>query len=379
MIDALLQTVGQHVWYAILVLAFLVVILVQMIYYWVFFSRLAFHKPRKVSAVKPPVSMIVLAHNQYNDLQHTLLVLLNQDYPEFEVLVVDDNSDDGSDELLEKLTEQHANLRVVKLTQSLNWFKGRKFPLSLGIKSANHDLLLLTDIQFRPAGKKWISEMADSYSQNTDIVLGYSTYDTPTKFNKWLRFMAFYDGLVYLSMALSGRTFKGIGSNLSYRKSLFYRNKGFSSHYVINAGDDELFVNKTATRRNVRIQISGNSMVKSGKPVSLLQWLAKEKTRLSIRRYFKFSHRTLISVFSTSTFLFYLIFILLLLLQIQWPVVVGLFAVRLISQMIIFGLAQKRLSEKNLLLLSPFFEVILVLVDLFIWIRLLLSKKSTWN
>jgi glycosyltransferase involved in cell wall biosynthesis len=379
MIDALLQTVGQHVWYAILVLAFLVVILVQMIYYWVFFSRLAFHKPRKVSGGKPPVSVIVLAHNQYNDLQHTLPVMLNQDYPEFEVLVVDDNSDDGSDELLEKLTEQHANLRVVKLTQSLNWFKGRKFPLSLGIKSANHDLLLLTDIQFRPAGKKWISEMADSYSQNTDIVLGYSTYDTPTKFNKWLRFVAFYDGLVYLSMALSGRTFKGIGSNLSYRKSLFYRNKGFSSHYVINAGDDELFVNKTATRRNVRIQISGNSMVKSGKPVSLLQWLAKEKTRLSIRRYFKFSHRTLISVFSTSTFLFYLIFILLLLLQIQWPVVVGLFAVRLISQMIIFGLAQKRLSEKNLLLLSPFFEVILVLVDLFIWIRLLLSKKSTWN
>jgi hypothetical protein len=293
--------------------------------------------------------------------------------------VADDNSDDGSDELLEKLTEQHANLRVVKLTQSLNWFKGRKFPLSLGIKSANHDVLLLTDIQFRPAGKNWISELAGSYSENTEIVLGYATYDTSSKLNKWLRFMAFYDGLVYLSMALSGRTFKGIGSNLSYRKSLFYRHKGFSSHYVINAGDDELFVNRTATGRNVRIQVSGNSMVKSAKPVSLLQWLAKEKTRLSIRRYFKFSHRALISVFSTSTFLFYLIFILLLLLQIQWPVVVGLFAVRFISQMIIFGLAQKRLSEKNLLLLSPFFEVILVLVDLFIWIRLLLSKKSTWN
>jgi cellulose synthase/poly-beta-1,6-N-acetylglucosamine synthase-like glycosyltransferase len=379
MIDALLQTVGQHVWYAILVLAFLVVILVQMIYYWMFFSRLAFHKPRKVSDGKPPVSVIVLARNQYNDLLHTLPVLLGQDYPEFEVLVADDNSDDGSDELLEKLTEQHANLRVVKLTQSLNWFKGRKFPLSLGIKSANHDVLLLTDIQFRPAGKNWISELAGSYSENTEIVLGYATYDTSSKLNKWLRFMAFYDGLVYLSMALSGRTFKGIGSNLSYRKSLFYRHKGFSSHYVINAGDDELFVNRTATGRNVRIQVSGNSMVKSAKPVSLLQWLAKEKTRLSIRRYFKFSHRALISVFSTSTFLFYLIFILLLLLQIQWPVVVGLFAVRFISQMIIFVLAQKRLSEKNLLLLSPFFEVILVLVDLFIWIRLLLSKKSTWN
>lgn len=379
MIDALLQTVGQFVWYAILLLAFLVVLLVQMIYYWVFFSRLAFYKPRKVSGEKPPVSVIVLARNQYNDLQRTLPVLLGQDYPEFEIVVVDDNSDDGSDEMLEKLAEQHANLRVVKLTQSLNWFKGRKFPLSLGIKSANHDVLLLTDIQFQPAGKNWISEMAASYSPNTEIVLGYSTYHTPAKLNKWLRFMAFYDGLLYLSMALSGLTFKGIGSNLSYRKSLFYRNKGFSSHYVINAGDDELFVNKTAIRNNVRVQISNESLVKSLKPVSVLQWLENEKIRLSIRRYFKFGQRALISIFSISTFLFYLIFALLLLLKIQWPVVVGIFAVRLITQMIIFGLAQKKLSEKRLLLLSPLFEILLVLVDLFIWIRLLFSKKSTWS
>jgi poly-beta-1,6-N-acetyl-D-glucosamine synthase len=379
MIDALLQTVGQYVWYAILLLAFLAVLLVQMIYYWVFFRRLAFYKPPKVSGEKLPVSVIVLARNQYNDLQRTLPVLLGQDYPEFEIVVVDDNSDDGSDEMLEKLAEQYANLRVVKLTQSLNWFKGRKFPLSLGIKSANHDVLLLTDIQFRPAGKNWISKMVATYSENIEIVLGYSTYDTPAKLNKWLRFMAFYDGLLYLSMALSGRTFKGIGSNLSYRKSLFYRHKGFSSHYVINAGDDELFVNKTATRNNVRVQLSKDSLVKSTKPLSPLHWLKNEKIRLSIRSYFKLGHRALISIFSTSTFLFYLIFVLLLLLKIQWPVVVGIFAVRLITQLVIFGMAQKKLSEKKLLLLSPFFEVILVLVDLVIWVRLLFTKKSTWS
>lgn len=379
MIEALLETFHLHIWYAILLMAFLAVLVIQLAYHWFFFSRLAFFRPAAQSPEKPPVSVIIVVHNQYQLIRQNLPELLGQDYPDFEVLVVDDTSDDGSDEVLEKLAETFSNLRVVKLTQSLNWFKGRKFPLSLGIKSASHEFLLLTDIRFRPEGKNWISQMVAAYTFDTAIALGYATFNTTSKINKWLRFMAFYDGMFYLSMALSGMPFKGIGPNLSYRKSLFYRHKGFSSHYVINAGDDELFVNKAATRKNTEIRISAGSQVKCSKPMTFIQWLENEKTRLAIRRFFKPGHRMMISLFSATTLLFYALFAALLIVHVQLPVVIGIFLIRLLSQLVIFGLIQKKLSEKKLLWVTPIFDLALSLIDLAIWLRLLFTKKSKWS
>lgn len=379
MIEALLETVHLHIWYAILLVAFLTILLIQLVYYWAFFSRLAFFKPAPANKEKPPVSVIILVHNQYHLIRQNLPELLGQEYKDFEVVVVDDTSDDGSDELLEKHAETFSNLRVVKLTQSLNWFKGRKFPLSLGIKSASHEYLLLTDIRYRPEGKNWISQMVAAYTPDTAIALGYATFSTTSKINKWLRFMAFYDGMLYLSMALSGVPFKGIKPNLSYRKSLFYHHKGFSSHYVINAGDDELFVNKAATRKNTKIQTIAGSQVKSTKSLTFIQWLEIEKTRLAIRRFFKPVHRAVISLFSATTLLFYVLFFILLAMNIQLPVVIGIFTIRLISQLTIFGLIQKKLSEKKLLWVTPFFDMALSLIDLVIWLRMLFIKKSKWS
>jgi poly-beta-1,6-N-acetyl-D-glucosamine synthase len=379
MIEALLETVHLHIWYAILLMAFLAVLVIQLAYHWFFFSRLAFFKPTTAPAEKLPVSVIIVVHNQYQLIRQNLPELLGQDYPDFEVLVVDDTSDDGSDEVLEKLAETFSNLRVVKLTQSLNWFKGRKFPLSLGIKSASHEFLLLTDIRFRPEGKNWISQMVAAYTPDTAIALGYATFNTTSKINKWLRFMAFYDGMLYLSMALSGMPFKGIGPNLSYRKSLFYRHKGFSSHYVINAGDDELFVNKAATRKNTEIRISADSQVKCTKPMTFIQWLENEKTRLAIRRFFKPGHRMMISLFSATTLFFYALFAAMLVIHVQLPVIIGIFLIRLLSQLVIFGLIQKKLSEKKLLWVTPIFDLALSLIDLAIWLRMLFTKKSKWS
>jgi poly-beta-1,6-N-acetyl-D-glucosamine synthase len=379
MIEALLETVHLHIWYAILLMAFLAVLVIQLAYHWFFFSRLAFFKPTTAPAEKLPVSVIIVVHNQYQLIRQNLPELLGQDYPDFEVLVVDDTSDDGSDEVLEKLAETFSNLRVVKLTQSLNWFKGRKFPLSLGIKSASHEFLLLTDIRFRPEGKNWISQMVAAYTPDTAIALGYATFNTTSKINKWLRFMAFYDGMLYLSMALSGMPFKGIGPNLSYRKSLFYRHKGFSSHYVINAGDDELFVNKAATRKNTEIRISADSQVKCTKPMTFIQWLENEKTRLAIRRFFKPGHRMMISLFSATTLFFYALFAAMLVIHVQLPVIIGIFLIRLLSQLVIFGLIQKKLSEKKLLWVTPIFDLALSFIDLAIWLRMLFTKKSKWS
>jgi len=354
------------------------VCVIQLAYYWIFFSRLAFYRIKKVSDEKPAVSIVLTANNQYAYLYKYLPVLLDQDYPDFEVLVVNDNSDDGTEDLLKELSRQFDNLKSIALRQSLNWFKGRKFPLSLGIKSARNDIIVLIDAACRPESKNWISEITTAYQNKVEIVLGYTTFETPSFINRFLRFTAFYDALVYLSLALSGIPFKGIGKNLSYKRELFYRHKGFSSHYTISAGDDEIFVNKTANSKNTAICISKDSIVKSTTKVSFFKWLQHEKSRLNIRKYFKTGHRFLISLFSASTFLFYGLFIYLLVAGVPWFIPVSVFGLRLISQVIIFGLVQKKLSEKKLLLFSPLFEIVIVAIDFIIWLVLLFAKRSKW-
>ena len=354
-------------------------LIVQLSYFWIVFGRLAFYKKRQSSVRQPPVSVVITVNNQYADLKQNLPFLFGQEYPEFEIVVVNDNSDDVSNELLDELSKQHKNLRIVELKQSLNWFKGRKFPLSLGIKSAHHDLLILTDAACQPKSNNWIKEVVSAYAHETEIALAYTTFETKSKFNRWLRFTAFYDGLFYLSMALAGKPFKGNGKNLSYRKQMFYERKGFSSHYKINIGDDEIFINQTARKRNTAVIISPQSKVVNIKPVSPVKWFKNEKARLFIRKYFRAGSRFLISLFQSSAFLFYASFVSLLVLGFSWILVLPLFALRLISQYIIFGLAAKKLDEKKLLLFSPLMEIALILIDFFIWLLLIFSKKNRWT
>lgn len=360
----------------VLFVVFATATFIQLLYLWVLMGRAAFSRKKFVSDVLPPATIVITAHNQISGLEENLLLYLGQDYPNFEVLVVNDNSDDGSSDLLKEYMQIYPRLHVVELTQSLNWFKGKKFPLSLGIKSAKNDLVVITDAYCKPASHLWLKEMVSAYKPDTEVVIAYSTYDTPAKFNIWLRFWSFFDAVFYFSMAMMGMPFKGVGKNLSYKRKLFYRQKGFISHYTISVGDDELFINKAATSKNTNWRISKDSVMRSMREITFGAWWKKETTRLLLREYFKTGHRFILSLYAFSQIVFYALFVVLLALKAGWIVVLSVFALRLISQLLVFGFALKRFGEKKLLLLSPFFEIFLMFVDIIIWVGLLFTKRK---
>jgi glycosyltransferase involved in cell wall biosynthesis len=362
-----------------LLITFAVIAIIQLFYFWAFFSRLAFYRHKNIESQQPPVSVIITSHSELNFLGNNLPFILQQDYPKFEVVVVNDNSDDDTSDFLTQLSLETPNLQVVELKQSLNWFKGKKFPLSIGIKSAKYDFVVLTDADCHPVSSSWLNEIVSTCKPNTEIVLGYSTFATTSKINRLLRFAAFYDALFFLSMALSGMPFKGNGKNLSYKRQLFYRQKGFISHYIIKAGDDELFVNRAAKKRNTEVMISRGSRIISQKPISFGGWLKKEKTRLSLRRHFRFSHRFLLSLFALTGLLFYGLFATLLVLGVSWIILVPVLLLRVISQWVLFGQGLKKLSENGLWFLSPFFEMFIMLVDFILWFIILFTKKNKWT
>jgi glycosyltransferase involved in cell wall biosynthesis len=372
-------TVLQLLPFAVFVL-FGVMWLIQMIYYWALFSRLAFYRSRPQDNPTQPVSVIICARNEYQNLLHNLPLVLEQDYPEFEVIVVNDSSDDDSIELLYSFSKKYPHLRIFDLEKNLNFFTGKKFPLALGIKSARHDILLLTDADCRPASRNWIRNMQQHYNDKTEVVLGYGAFKRKAGFlNQLVRYDAFLVAMQYFSFALSGKPYMGVGRNLSYRKELFYKTKGFTSHYQLKSGDDDLFINRVARKRNTRIEISPESHTVSTAKTSLIQWIIQKRRHYTTARYYRPVFKFLLGLGYFSKLLLYLSFIALMILNYNWIIVLGAFSVFFISHWLILALSAGKMQEKDLAVLTPILEVFLLVLIPVIYFTNLVYRQEKWK
>ena len=244
-------------------ICFITMLVIQLCIHWIRFSRIAFHKRKqrpKQDDELEPVSVVVCARDAYDQLTELVPALLSQDYPLFEIVIVNDCSEDETEEYLKDLERREPRIKPVQLRQHLNFFNGKKFPLSMGIKSASYDLLVLTDANCLPTSNEWLRNMASAYGEHTEVVLGYPRYkNTKRLLNRLIRFDTLQTGILYLSAALAGKPYMGVGKNLSYRKSLFYKNKGFTSHYTMPAGDDDVFISQVASKRNTKVCVDAEN------------------------------------------------------------------------------------------------------------------------
>jgi len=356
--------------------------IIQMIYYWMIFARLAFYKPpEKRSNFTPPVSVVISARNEYHNLKQYLPKILTQNYPDFEVVVVNHASNDESLDYLKELKGKYTHLKIVNIEQDLNFFKGKKFPLSMGIKSAKNDILLLTDADCEPASENWISGMVNNYqNENIEVLLGYGPYKKGRGLtNKIVRYDTFLVAMQYLSFALTGHPYMGVGRNLSYRRSLFFRNKGFTSHYTIASGDDDLFINKVALKKNTAIEISYETFMYSQAKQGFGEWVRQKSRHLSTAKYYGLKIKSLLGLLSFSQMLFYIsLFVLLALWVCPWCLL-GVFLLRFFSQLIVHKFVLRRLNDSGILLFSLAWEIIHIIILFFITFMNVFRKNRTWK
>jgi cellulose synthase/poly-beta-1,6-N-acetylglucosamine synthase-like glycosyltransferase len=364
----------------ILLGVFTLTFILQLVFYWAFFWRLGRYSPQTDDSKPKGVSVVICAHNEYHHLKENLPLILEQDYSDFEVLVVNHSSDDDTRYLLTDLEEKYPHLKTISIKEDLNFFFGKKFPLSIGIKSAKHDLVLLTDADCKPASKDWIIHMQSAFTPKIEVVLGYGPYyRSPGLLNKLIRFDTIHIAIQYLSYALAGIPYMGVGRNLSYLKQVFYKHNGFISHYRIRSGDDDLFINRVAGRSNTAIMVHPGSYTLSDPKQTFGNWITQKKRHLSTSRLYKFKHKLLLGMYACSLVLFYGFFITLI--SLNWSVfpVLGLFVLRLASQYIVFARCMKKLNEKDLVPFLPVFEIILLLLNAGIWISNLFIKPARWK
>jgi len=332
------------------------------------------------TASSKPLSVIVCARNEIQNLEKYLHSIFEQDYPKFEVVVVNDRSWDGTADLLEELEKKYSNLKVVHVAEGSKFIAGKKFAVTMGIKAASYDWLVFTDADCEPASTHWLKGMQQPADDDVEIVLGYSPYfKRKSLLNVLIRFETFFTAVNYLSFALKGMPYMGVGRNMAYKKSLFFKNKGFAAHMHIPSGDDDLFVNANARPDNTTIQIHREAQVWSEPKTTFLAYLRQKKRHIGAGKFYKPKHKFMLSVQITIQFCFYALVIALAILPATHFIAVGVFLLSLIIRCFVYPKLLKRLNYGELRWWFPVLDIVLMAFLVFNAILSVFVKKVQWK
>lgn len=363
----------------ILTVIFFSAVGLQLLYLTIFLIALKRKRPAKVSAL-PPVSVIVCAHDEEENLKALVPLLEEQDYPQFEIIIVNDRSNDGTYDYLLNETKNSSRLRMVNVDQVPGHINGKKFGITLGIKAATHEWVLLLDADCRPAGKEWIHKMSAEFVDQNQFVLGVSPYlKTGGFLNLFIRFESIITAIQYASFALLRNPYMGVGRNLAYRKSLFLEKKGFNQFLGITGGDDDLFVNLYAKGSNTSVQLSPESLVYSIAKTSWRSFQQQKLRHLSVGKLYRPNHRILLGIFTLSWIVTWLSGVPLMIIDItNWPVTAA-FLVRIFVLFLVIRTTLSQLKLRFELWALPVLDFLYSIYYISTGLVALLTKKIQWR
>lgn len=363
-----------------LLVLFIIIALLNILYYIGYFS-FATAKPHSPQGKKVPVSVIVCAKNEAENLKRFIPKILDQNYPHFELILINDASTDESLDIMESFQQSDPRVKIVNVQNNEAFWGKKKYALTLGIKKARNPYLLFTDADCAPESNLWIDNMSSHFEQNKSIILGYGGYikQKMSLLNKLIRYETLFTAIQYFSYARLGYPYMGVGRNLAYTSHEFFAQNGFANHLHVRSGDDDLFVNQAATPDNTALCFQGSSFTRSIANSSFKNWVEQKRRHVSTAILYKPEHKILLGTFFISQFLFWVLFIALLILQIYWPAVLIIFVIRLLIQYAVFYQSAKKLDELDLVWLVPVFDFFLVFLQFGIFSSNLISKPSNWK
>lgn len=333
-------------------------IFIQGVYLLLIFGRTAFFSKKdsaKESLDGEGVTVAIAAHNEYHNLKFLIPKIFEQEYQDFELLIINDRSTDRTHRLLQEMMVKYRQLRTVTVKYTPAHVTAKKYALTLGIKVAKHDVILLTDADCIPESNLWIKKMtAPVRLNNKTFSIGFSGYEKTRGFlNNWIQFETLLTALFYLSFGLWKMPFMGIGRNLCYRKSFFMDVKAFKDLWHIEGGDDDLFVNRYALGKNSALVIDPEANTLSKPKTNRKDYLKQKKRHLAAGKYYRAEDKQKIGFYAFSHALFWAGGIGLLFyfgLDQSWEqffIVFGIILSRSLLISIIMSLASKKIQGAN--------------------------------
>lgn len=361
--------------------------------YQVFFilasSRILWHQsPSESLKTEKPfaefASIIVAAHNEAQHLPELLPLLLSQNYAgHYEVIIVNDRSNDGSNEVLADWAKQYAHLRYIQIGQTPPKTNPKKWALMQGIKAAKGEYLLFTDADCRPTSADWLQMMVQGFANGKSLVIGFSPYFSQRGWlNAFIQYETFYTALQYFSFALWGLPYMGVGRNLAYRKSLFLSRGGFGKHQATTGGDDDLLIGSIAQSDNVALCWAKEAQVYSFPKTNWGAWLRQKRRHLSVGKHYKASSKLLLGGLYLSQLLYYLLLIYYLFslqtlnYQNLWQYLI---IIRILLMFCIYSLINRKWKAQVSLLWLLYFDFIFTFYIFIIGALSSITNKISWD
>ncbi len=335
---------------------------------------------KKARTHEEAVSVIICAHNELLNLKHLIPALQAQNHPCYEIIIVDDRSEDGTKEWLQTLVIPDLTLKLIAVSNCPQGQNPKKHALLQGINAAAHDILLLTDADCYPESNYWISHMSEKCQGDIRIVLGYSGYEfRPGLLNKLIRYETIITAIQYFSRALNKSPYMGVGRNLCYRKSFFVQVKGLKEVLHVTGGDDDLFVNKYATGENTAVCLDQQSFMVSKPKQTWWTYFRQKKRHLSVGKYYTMSDRLVLGIFSATHIIFWssLVSLLITSTLVYW--VAAGFLVRQFALSLVVEKSSRKLRDHFNIGYVPFLDFLYSLFYLYTGIAAWTSSKVNWH
>jgi len=350
----------------ILLYLFIGIVAIQLFYYLFVFSKFAFIKVSKTNQPLPSVSLIICIKNEAELLEKNLIAFLQQKYPTFEIVLVDDASADHSVDVMENFAAQHHNIKIVKVDNVEAFWGNRKFALTLGIKAAKYEHLLFTSIQCQPISSNWMATMSAQFSKEKTIVLGHANFEKVknSPINALYRFEKVMHSTSTFGWTKFGWPYQGDGKNLAYHRSEFFKTRGFTDHMKIHLGEDILFINQAADAKNTTFAFENESNVLMPSPKKFSTWFNEKRRIQGAYLHIKPRDQWQLKIFHYSQVLFFVLSIVMIFVYPDWEYVLGLILLRYLATWIVIGFSSEKLSEKELIVWYPLLEIGLIFTRL---------------
>jgi len=359
-------------------------ILIQLVYYVFVYGRIfTFSKHKKIEKSahqQVPVSVIICARNEAENLEKNLPSILEQNYSNYEVIVVNDCSFDETEQVLIRMKAQYSHLRTTFIKEDSKFSHGKKLALTIGIKAAQNEWLLLTDADCSPQSPDWIAYMASNFTENTGVVLGYGGFN-PKKglLNRLIRYDGMLIALQYFCFAKLGNPYMGVGRNLAYRKSLFFKNRGFASHLHVESGDDDLFIKEVANKKNTKLELSVSAHTRTAPKTTFKSWKLQKSRHFTTSKYYKTGTKTAIGLEPLSRVLMYLSFIALLFFKPFLLIVAIAMFVREVMFLSVVISATRKFNEKGLAINAFWFDWVMPVISLIFLLSSIFAPRRQWR
>lgn len=354
---------------------------IQIFYYLGIFSRFAFPKIQPNNPKKVPVSIIVCAKNEEENVKKLVPLLLEQNYPDFQIVLINDASSDNTLELFEEYEKQHKNIKLVNVVNNEAFWGNKKYALTLGIKAAKNEYFLFIDADCVPNSKEWISEMTSHFSQTKTIVLGYGAYEKikGSFLNKLIRFETMLTAVQYFSWTKVGKPYMGVGRNMAYKREEFFKTNGFINHMKVRSGDDNLFINEASNSKNTAICFSKKSFTYSVPKMTFKDWFLQKRRHFATAEHYKLFDRFQLGLFYFSQLWFVILAVFLLAIGYNWMVITSIIGFRYLVTWLVLGFSSKKLNEKDTVYFYPIIEIILIFTQLNVFLSNIFSKPVHWK